>query len=48
MVGLAPTHVAFKDKGCVNSVDFNVGKSNRSEIKVSGKRKKVPSAFFCL
>ncbi|KAF3445309.1 hypothetical protein FNV43_RR10484 [Rhamnella rubrinervis] len=40
VVGLAPTHVAFKEKGGITSVDFNVGKSNRSKIRVSGKRKK--------
>lgn len=39
MIGLAPTHVALKDGG-VQAVDFNVGKSDRSAIKVSGKRKK--------
>lgn len=41
VIGLAPTHVAFKDKGGITSVDFNVGKSDRSGIKVTGKRKKV-------
>ncbi|KAL5557820.1 hypothetical protein UlMin_034031 [Ulmus minor] len=40
VIGLAPAHVAFKDEGGVTAVDFNVGKSNRSEIKVTGKRKK--------
>lgn len=43
MIGLAPHHVAFKDKGGIVSVDFNVGKSDRSGIKVTGKRKKVKS-----
>lgn len=41
IIGLATTHVAFKDEGGVSSVDFNVGKSDRSGIKVTGKRKKV-------
>lgn len=41
VVGLAPTHVAFRDEGGVTGVDFNVGKSDRSAIKVTGKRKKV-------
>lgn len=41
MIGLAPTHVAFKDEGGITAVDFNVGKSDRSGIKVTGKRKKV-------
>ncbi|KAI6690842.1 hypothetical protein NL676_027670 [Syzygium grande] len=40
VVGLAPTHVAFRDEGGVTGVDFNVGKSDRSAIKVTGKRKK--------
>ncbi|KAF4388461.1 hypothetical protein F8388_012438 [Cannabis sativa] len=41
VIGLATTHVAFKDEGGITAVDFNVGKSNRSEIKVTGKRKKA-------
>ena len=41
MVGLAPSHVAFKEEGGVTAVDFNVGKSDRSEMKVTGKRKRV-------
>jgi hypothetical protein len=41
VIGLAPTHIAFKDEGGITSVDFNVGKSDRSVLKVSGKRKKV-------
>ncbi|XP_075484737.1 uncharacterized protein LOC142524586 [Primulina tabacum] len=45
VVGLASTHVAFKDEGGVVSVDFNVGKSDRSEIKVTGKRKKNAQRF---
>lgn len=43
VIGLAAHHVAFKDKGGIVSVDFNVGKSDRSGIKVTGKRKKVGS-----
>lgn len=46
VVGLAPTHVAFKDEGGVTAVDFNVGKADRSGIKVTGKRKKVISCNF--
>ncbi|KAK1392936.1 Protein Simiate like [Heracleum sosnowskyi] len=45
VIGLASTHVAFKDEGCVTSVDFNVGKSDRSGIKVTGKRKKNAQHF---
>jgi len=41
VIGLAPSHVAFKDEGGITAVDFNVGKSDRSEMKVTGKRKKV-------
>lgn len=41
VIGLAPTHVAFKDEGGITAIDFNVGKSDRSGIKVTGKRKKV-------
>nr|TKS03227.1 hypothetical protein D5086_0000152240 [Populus alba] len=33
VTGLAPTHVAFKDAGGITTVDFNVGKSDRSGIK---------------
>ncbi|XP_008226536.1 PREDICTED: protein Simiate [Prunus mume] len=40
VIGLAPTHVAFKDEGGITAIDFNVGKSDRSGIKVTGKRKK--------
>lgn len=40
VVGLASTHIALRGNHTVSSVDFNVGKSNRSEIKVSGKHKK--------
>lgn len=46
VIGLAPHHVAFKDKGGIVSVDFNVGKSDRSGIKVTGKRKKVKFLFL--
>ncbi|KAM7517299.1 hypothetical protein LguiA_006882 [Lonicera macranthoides] len=45
VVGLAPSHLTFKDKGGVTSVDFNVGKSDRSGIKVTGKRKKNAQHF---
>ncbi|KAH9759238.1 actin-binding transcription modulator [Citrus sinensis] len=41
VIGLAPTHVAFKDEGGITAVDFNVGKSDRSGFKVTGKRKKA-------
>ncbi|KAL5995706.1 putative ubiquitin-conjugating enzyme E2 23 [Asimina triloba] len=40
VIGVAPTHVALASKG-VTAVDFNVGKSDRSDYKVTGKRKKV-------
>jgi hypothetical protein len=42
VIGLAPSHIAFKDEGGITAVDFNVGKSDRSGVKVTGKRKKVP------
>ncbi|KAJ6938145.1 hypothetical protein NC651_004753 [Populus alba x Populus x berolinensis] len=42
---LARTHVAFKDEGGITVVDFNVGKSDRSGIKVTGKRKKNAQHF---
>ncbi|CAI9117040.1 OLC1v1018352C2 [Oldenlandia corymbosa var. corymbosa] len=45
VVGLAPGHVAFKDEGGVIAVDFNVGKADRSGIKVTGKRKKNAQHF---
>ncbi|XP_071924042.1 uncharacterized protein [Coffea arabica] len=44
-VGLASTHVAFKDEGGITGVDFNVGKADRSGIKVTGKRKKNAQHF---
>ncbi|KAK9748541.1 hypothetical protein RND81_02G065300 [Saponaria officinalis] len=52
VIGLAPTHVALKSEGGVSSVDFNVGKSDRSEFKVTGKRKKnaqhfQPNSILC-
>eukprot|EP00262_Sarcandra_glabra_P013445 TRINITY_DN3724_c0_g1_i1.p1 TRINITY_DN3724_c0_g1~~TRINITY_DN3724_c0_g1_i1.p1 ORF type:complete len:210 (-),score=29.71 TRINITY_DN3724_c0_g1_i1:289-918(-) len=52
VIGLAPTHVALTEKGGVTAVDFNVGKSDRSEMKVSGKRKKnaqhlEPNSALC-
>lgn len=40
VIGLASTHVALGDKPQIKAVDFNVGKSSRSDMKVSGKRKK--------
>ncbi|WOG91488.1 hypothetical protein DCAR_0310737 [Daucus carota subsp. sativus] len=45
VIGLASTHVAFKDEGGITSVDFNVGKSDRSGVKVTGKRKKNAQHF---
>ncbi|XP_059460411.1 uncharacterized protein LOC132189667 [Corylus avellana] len=45
VIGLAPAHVAFKDQGGITAVDFNVGKSDRSVIKVTGKRKKNAQHF---
>ncbi|CAD6248295.1 unnamed protein product [Miscanthus lutarioriparius] len=36
----APTHVVFKEEGVITTVDSNVGKSDRSEMKVTGKRKR--------
>uniref|UniRef100_A0A803LST5 Protein Abitram n=1 Tax=Chenopodium quinoa TaxID=63459 RepID=A0A803LST5_CHEQI len=52
VIGLAKTHVALQAQGGVTSVDFNVGKSDRSELKVSGKRKKnaqhfQPNSILC-
>eukprot|EP00256_Glycine_max_P069254 XP_025983849.1 uncharacterized protein LOC113001251 [Glycine max] len=41
VIGLAPSHIAFKNEGGITAVDFNVGKSDRSRIKVTGKQKKV-------
>ncbi|KAH1221669.1 hypothetical protein GmHk_12G035030 [Glycine max] len=41
VIGLTPSHIAFKDEGGITAVDFNVGKSDCSGIKVIGKRKKV-------
>ncbi|KAL4201534.1 hypothetical protein AMTRI_Chr02g216630 [Amborella trichopoda] len=51
VIGLAPTHASLSEGG-VTSVDFNVGKSDRSEIKVTGKRKKnaqllEPNSALC-
>jgi hypothetical protein len=40
VVGLAPAHAALKEEGGITAVDFNVGKTDRSEIKVTGKRKR--------
>uniref|UniRef100_A0A7N0RA08 Protein Abitram n=1 Tax=Kalanchoe fedtschenkoi TaxID=63787 RepID=A0A7N0RA08_KALFE len=45
VIGLAPSHVAFKDDGGVTEVDFNVGKSDRSSMKVTGKRKRNAQHF---
>ncbi|KAL5778259.1 hypothetical protein ACOSP7_011185 [Xanthoceras sorbifolium] len=45
VIGLAPKHVAFKDEGGITAVDFNVGKSDRSGFKVTGKRKKNAQHF---
>ncbi|CAH9097013.1 unnamed protein product [Cuscuta epithymum] len=45
VIGIASTHVAFKDEGGITAVDFNVGKSDRSGIKVTGKRKKNAQHF---
>ncbi|KAK6938992.1 Glycine cleavage system H-protein/Simiate [Dillenia turbinata] len=45
VIGLASTHVALKEKGGVTAVDFNVGKSDRSGIKVTGKRKRNAQHF---
>lgn len=41
VIGLLPTHAAFKPTPAVTAVDFNVGKQNRADAKVCGKRKKV-------
>ncbi|XP_019709719.1 uncharacterized protein [Elaeis guineensis] len=45
VIGLAPTHVALREKGGVTAVDYNVGKSDRSEMKVTGKRKRNAQHF---
>ncbi|KAG5063295.1 hypothetical protein JHK85_004478 [Glycine max] len=42
VIGLAPSHIAFKDEGGITAIDFNVGKSDRNRIKVTGKQKKKP------
>ncbi|CAA7410747.1 unnamed protein product [Spirodela intermedia] len=52
VVGLAASHVALKEEGGVTGVDFNVGRSDRSEMKVSGKRKRnalhfEPNSAIC-
>jgi hypothetical protein len=47
VVGLAPAHVVFKEEGAITAVDFNVGKSDRSEMKVTGKRKRVTRLLKC-
>ncbi|KAL0800596.1 hypothetical protein Bca101_055771 [Brassica carinata] len=38
---LTPTHISFKEQDGMTNIDFNVDKSDRSVLKVSGKRKKV-------
>ncbi|KAJ4753391.1 Single hybrid motif-containing protein [Rhynchospora pubera] len=45
VIGLAQAHVALKEEGGVTAVDFNVGKSDRSELKVTGKRKRNAQHF---
>ncbi|CAL9203349.1 unnamed protein product [Musa hybrid cultivar] len=45
VVGLAPSHVALREEGGVTAVNFNVGKSDRSEMKVTGKRKRNAQHF---
>ncbi|URD85227.1 UPF0496 protein [Musa troglodytarum] len=44
-VGLAPSHAALREEGGVTAVNFNVGKSDRSEMKVTGKRKRNAQHF---
>ncbi|KAG4968201.1 hypothetical protein JHK87_033852 [Glycine soja] len=46
VIGLTPSHIAFKDEGGITAVDFNVGKSDCSGIKVIGKRKKGSNLFM--
>lgn len=45
VIGLARAHVALTETGGVTVVDFNVGKSDRSELKVTGKRKRVSQMY---
>ncbi|KAJ3693954.1 hypothetical protein LUZ60_009434 [Juncus effusus] len=45
VIGLAPAHVALREEGGITTVDFNVGKSDRSEFKVTGKRKRNAQHF---
>ncbi|OWM74954.1 protein Abitram isoform X2 [Punica granatum] len=45
VIGLAPTHLAFKGEGGITAVDFNVGKFDRSQKKVTGKRKRNAQHF---
>ncbi|URD85229.1 UPF0496 protein [Musa troglodytarum] len=45
VVGLAPSHAALREEGGVTAVNFNVGKSDRSEMKVTGKRKRNAQHF---
>ncbi|XVE94516.1 hypothetical protein REPUB_Repub02eG0015400 [Reevesia pubescens] len=46
VVGLASTHLAFKDKDGITAVDFNVKKSDQSGMKVTGKRKKFNQSLI--
>ncbi|KAL2468215.1 Single hybrid motif superfamily protein [Forsythia ovata] len=45
IIGLAPYHVALKDEGGISEVSFDVGKSDRSRNKVTGKKKKNAQHF---
>ncbi|KAI5402774.1 uncharacterized protein LOC127084411 [Lathyrus oleraceus] len=45
VIGLAASHIAFKDEGGITAIDYNVGKSDRSGVKVTGKRKKNAQQF---
>ncbi|KAG9442808.1 hypothetical protein H6P81_018662 [Aristolochia fimbriata] len=45
VIGLAPTHIALTETAGVTAIDFNVGKSDRSEMKVTGKRKRNAQHF---
>ncbi|XP_078178469.1 single hybrid motif superfamily protein [Carex rostrata] len=45
VIGLARAHLALTETGGVTVVDFNVGKSDRSELKVTGKRKRNALQF---
>ncbi|XP_031494052.1 uncharacterized protein LOC116260099 [Nymphaea colorata] len=41
VVCLAPTHVALAEEAGITAVDFNTRKTDKSEMKVIGKRKKA-------